>query len=324
MGLTRWGILSTARINEKVLAGAALSDEAEIVAVGSRDQANADEYAQEHGIPRAHGSYEALLADPEIDAVYISLPNGLHADWAMRSLEAGKHVLVEKPLSRRVADAEAVFGTAEAVDRFCMEAFMWRHNPQTRKLKELLDDGAIGELRLVRAAFSFSLTDLGNVRMRPELDGGSLMDVGCYCVSGVRLLAGEPERVTAQQVVGPTGVDVRFVATLSFGGDVLAQIDSALDLPDRSELEAIGSDGSISVQDPWHSARPALRLRRGDGEELLEIEPENSYKLELENLGRAIRGEGHPLLGREDAVGQARTIEALYRSAETGEAVDLR
>ena len=323
MTVTRWGILSTARINEKLLAGAALTDEAEVVAVASRDQSYADAYARDHGIGRAHGSYEALLADDDVDAVYISLPNGLHVEWSIRALEAGKHVLCEKPLSRRAVDVEAVFDTAEAVDRFCMEAFMWRHNPQTRKLTELIAGGTIGDLRLVRAAFSFPLADLGNVRMSRELDGGSLMDVGCYCVSGARLLGGEPVRVTAQQLTGSTGVDVRFVATLSFRGGVLAHLDSALDLPDRSELEAIGSDGSIRVDDPWHCLRPGLTIRRGDEVERVEIEPANSYMLELENLGRAIRGDTHPLLGREDAVGQARAIEALYRAADSGEAVEL-
>jgi xylose dehydrogenase (NAD/NADP) len=320
---TRWGVLSTARINEKVLAGAALSDEVEVVAVASRDAAHAEAYAHDHGISHAHGSYEALLADDTVEAVYISLPNSLHCEWATRALEAGKHVLCEKPMSRRPAEVQAVFDTAEAVDRFCMEAFMWRHNPQTKRLNELIDEGAIGELRLVRAAFSFPLTDLGNVRMRPELEGGGLMDVGCYTVSGARLLAGEPERVTAQQVVGSTGVDVRLVGTLSFAGAVLAHIDCALDLPDRSELEAVGSDGSIHVGDPWHCLRPGLTLRRGGEVERIDIEPENSYKLELENLGRAIRGEDHPLLARADAMGQARTIAALYRSADTGEAVEL-
>jgi xylose dehydrogenase (NAD/NADP) len=320
---TRWGVLSTAGINEKVLAGAALSDEVEVVAVASRDLARAEAYARDHGIPRAHRGYEALLADDDVEAVYISLPNALHCEWSTRALEAGKHVLCEKPLSRRPAEVQAVFDTAEAVDRFCMEAFMWRHNPQTKKLQELVDDGAIGELRLLRAAFSFPLTDLGNVRMRPELEGGGLMDVGCYTVSAVRLLAGEPERVTAQQLVGSTGVDVRLVGTLAFGSAVLAHVDCALDLPDRSELEAIGSDGSIEASDPWHCVRPGLTLRRGGEVEQIEIEPQNSYRLELENLGRAIRGEDNPLLGRADAIGQARTIDALYRSAETGEAIEV-
>jgi D-xylose 1-dehydrogenase (NADP+, D-xylono-1,5-lactone-forming) len=323
MTATRWGILSTAKINGLVLAGAALSDEVEVVAVASRDQEHADAYAREHGIPRGHGSYQALLADPDVDAVYISLPNGLHCEWSINALEAGKHVLCEKPMSRRPEQLKAVFDTAESNDRFCMEAFMWRHNPQARKLKELVDEGAIGELRLVRAAFSFPLTDLGNVRMRPELEGGALMDVGCYCISGTRLLAGEPERVTGQQVVGSTGVDVRFAATLSFPDDVLGHFHCGMDLPDNSELEAIGSDGSIRASDPWHCRRPGLSLQRGEVVEEVAIDLENSYRLELENLGRAIRGEGDPLLGRRDALGQAGTIEALYRSAESGEAVEL-
>src|SRR5881398_3300983 len=170
----RWGILSTARINHAVLEPARETETADVIAVASRDQDRADAYAARHGIARAHGSYEALLEDPDVEAVYISLPNGLHCEWSIRALEAGKHVLCEKPMSRRAAEVEAVFDTAEAVDRFCMEAFMWRHNPQTRKLTELLADGAIGELRVVRAAFSFPLTDLSNVRMRPELEGGAL------------------------------------------------------------------------------------------------------------------------------------------------------
>jgi predicted dehydrogenase len=320
---TKWGVLSTALINEKLLAGAALSDEVDVVAVASRDAARAEAYARDHGIPRGHGSYEALLADPEVEAVYISLPNGLHCDWSIAALEAGKHVLCEKPLGRRPEEVEAVFDSAEANDRFCMEAFMWRHNPQTRRLSGLVAEGAIGDVRLVRAAFSFSLTELGNVRMRPELEGGSLMDVGCYCVSGSRLIAGEPARVTGQQVVGSTGVDVRFAAALAFPGGGLGHFDCGFDVPDRSELEVIGSDGSITVGDPWHCLRPGLTLRRGSEVEQIDVVPENSYRLELENLGRAIRGEADPLLGRDDAVAQARVIAALYLAAETGEAVTL-
>jgi xylose dehydrogenase (NAD/NADP) len=321
--MTKWGILSTARINGHILDGAAGSDEVEIVAVASRDQGQADGYAREHGIERAYGSYDALLADAEIEAVYIPLPNSLHCEWALNALEAGKHVLCEKPMGRRRHDVEAVYDAAEANDRFCMEAFMWRHNPQTHRLRELVESGTIGDLRLVRAAFSFLLTDLGNVRMRPELDGGALMDVGCYCISGVRLLAGDPVQVTGQQVTGSTGVDVRFAATLAFEGEVLAHLDCALDLPYRAELEAIGSDGSIRLDDPWHCREPGLRVQRGEEVELVQVEPANSYTLELENFSRAIRGEDHPLLGRADAVAQARTIEALYRAAESGEAVEL-
>ncbi|HLM34334.1 MAG TPA: Gfo/Idh/MocA family oxidoreductase, partial [Gaiellaceae bacterium] len=200
----KWGIVSTAHINRLLIPGAHASPKVELVAVASRDQARADDYAREWEIPRAHGSYEALLADPEIEAVYISLPNNLHVEWSIRALEAGKHVLCEKPLTRHADGAEEAFDAAERADRVLSEAFMYRHNPQTTRLKSLVDEGAIGELRLVRASFSFAMYDDQNIRLRPELDGGSLMDVGCYCVSGSRLLAGEPETVYGQAWYGPS------------------------------------------------------------------------------------------------------------------------
>jgi len=315
------GILSTARINRAILTGARLSDRVEVVAVASRDAARAEAYAREHEIERAHGSYEALLEDPGVDAVYISLPNSFHVPWSIRALEAGKHVLCEKPLDRRPAEVERAFGAADRAGRILMEAFMYRHHPQTKRLAELVREGAIGELRLVRSSFSFPLYDETNVRLRPELDGGSLMDVGCYCVSGSRLVAGEPLTVSAHQVVGPTGVDVRFAATMSFPGGALAHFDCGLDLANRGELEAVGSEGTIVVRDPWLIREAALELRRGGDLELVEIENPNRYQLELENLAGAIRGEEEPLLGRDDALGQARAIEALYEAAETAQVV---
>jgi D-xylose 1-dehydrogenase (NADP+, D-xylono-1,5-lactone-forming) len=324
-----WGLLSTARINDAVLAGAALSDRVRVAAVASRDRDRAEAYARERGVERAFGSYEALLADPEIEAVYIGLPNSLHVEWSIRALEAGKHVLCEKAFDRRVERVEEAFDAAERADRFLMEGFMYRHHPQTKRLSQLVAEGAIGELRLLRASFSFSLTELGDVRMRPELDGGSITDVGCYCISGIRLLAGEPAAVTATQVLGPTGVDVRFAGTLACPGDVVAQFDCAFDLPFRSELEVVGSEGVLHVVDPFTlgalgMGAAGIELRRGDEVELIEAEQINHFKLELENLSDAIRGRGNPLLGREDAVGQARAIEALYRAAEEGVTVSLR
>jgi D-xylose 1-dehydrogenase (NADP+, D-xylono-1,5-lactone-forming) len=323
-----WGLLSTARINDALLAGAALSDRVRVAAVASRDLARAEGYARERGIERAYGSYEALLADPEIEAVYIGLPNGLHVEWSIRALEAGKHVLCEKVLDKRADRVAEAFDTAERADRFLMEGFMYRHHPQTKRLSELVADGAIGELRLVRAAFSFSLTELGDVRMRPELDGGSVTDVGCYGISAIRLLAGEPESVTATEVLGSTGVDVRFAGTLALPGDVLGYFDCAFDLPYRSELEVVGSEGVIRVVDPFTIGSlgiggSGIEVRRGDEVEVVRAGDENHYQLELDNLSDAIRGIADPLLGREDAVAQARAIEALYRAAEGGVVVEL-
>ena len=320
---TKWGIISTAHINRLVLAGARESEQVDVIAVASRDQARAEAYAREQGIERAYGSYEALLADPDVEAVYISLPNSLHVEWSIHALEAGKHVLCEKPLDRRPEEVERAFDAADRAGRILAEAFMWRHNPQTAKLLELVGSGAIGELRLVRSAFSFSLDEPENVRLAADLDGGALMDVGCYCVSGSRLLGGEPESVYGEQVSGESGVDVLFAATMRFPGDVLAQFECGFVLPDRDELDVVGSEGSLFLDDPWHARTPVLELRRDGGVEEIVLQPADSYRLELENLGDAIAGRAQPLLGREDAVGQARTIDALYRSAAAGAPIAL-
>ena len=319
----KWGILSTADINRKLIPGAHASPKVDLVAVASRDQARADAFATTWEIERAYGSYEALLADPEVEAVYIPLPNTLHVEWSIRALEAGKHVLCEKPISLHPNDVERAFDAADRTGRLLTEAFMYRHNPQTKRLKQLVDDGAIGDLRLIRSTFSYSLYDESNIRLVPELEGGALMDVGCYCVSGARLLGGEPETVYGQAWFGPTGTDWTFAATLRFPGDVLCTFDCGTALVDRDELEAIGSEGSLFVDDPWHCFEPGIELRRGGSVERIDTELQNSYRLELENLSDAIRGEGEPLLGLVDAMGQARTIEALYESAVSGRQISL-
>jgi len=320
----RWGIVSTADINRKLLAGAGESPDVDVVAVGSRDLRRAEEFARHHSIPRAYGSYEELLADGEIEAVYIPLPNTMHCEWSIRAVEAGKHVLCEKPMSRHPADVERAFDAAERCDRLLSEAFMYRHHPQSDRLKGLVDEGAIGELRLVRAVFSYALFDRDNIRLRPDVEGGALMDVGCYCVSGSRLVAGEPERVFGRAYVGPTGTDWVFTGSLAFPGDVLATFDCGTSLLFRDELEAVGTEGSLFLDDPWHSLNPVIEVRRSDGVERIELEKANPYRLELENIGAAIRGEGTLRLGRDDAVAQARVIEALFRSAETGKDVAFR
>jgi predicted dehydrogenase len=309
--------MSTARINAAVIPGLRESPESELVAVASRSGGRAAEYAREWGIPRAHGSYEALLDNPEVEAVYISLPNGPHVEWSIRAVEAGKHVLCEKPFARYPADVERAFDAADRAGRLLMEAFMWRHHPQTHRLRELVADGAIGELRLIRATFSFTLRP-DDVRLDPTLAGGALMDVGCYCVSGSRLLGGEPTEVSARQVLGRSGVDMRLAGTLVFPGDVLAQIDCAFDLPFRQGLEAIGSEGTARVATPWGIDSPGIVLDRGGNSERIDVGVADRYRLQSDNFSRAIRGVEPQLLGRADALGQARAIDALYRSAEAG------
>jgi predicted dehydrogenase len=315
--------MSTAKINQKFLEGVRESPEVEVVAVGSRNQESAEHYAREHGIDRAHGSYDSLLADPEVAAVYVSLPNSLHVEWTVRALEAGKHVLCEKPLSRRADEVIRAFDAAERTGRLLTEGFMYRHHPQTRRLTELVAGGAAGELKLIRAAFSFPLPAQGNVRLSKGLDGGALMDVGCYCVSAARALAGEPQQVTAQQTLGGDAVDVGFVATMTHLGDVLVHFDAGMSFAARDELEVVGAEGSVFLDDPWHCINPVIEVRRDDGVERIEIEHVNSYRLEAENLSAAIQGHAPLLLGRDDALGQARCIEALYEAADQGRAVTL-
>jgi predicted dehydrogenase len=320
----RWGIMSTALINTKVLKGAALSEEVNVVAVGSRDLDRSREFASQWGIARTHGSYDDLLADPEVEAIYIPLPNSMHHTWTMRSLEAGKHVLCEKPYTRHAAEITEAFDEAERRNLVLSEAFMFRYHPHIQALVQLVKSGHLGRLRLISGAFSGHTDNPGDVRLDPALDGGSLMDVGVYPLSASRLLAGEPIAVTAQQVTGATGVDVSFAATLRFDHDVLAHFDCAFHVADRSYLEVVGTEGRVEVSGPWHGTQPALTVTmRGAEPVRTEIEPANPYQLELEEFGRAVRGEPNQLLGRADAEGQAKAVEALYRAADSGATVTI-
>jgi predicted dehydrogenase len=318
--MTRWGILSTARIAQRIVEGARHSADAQIVAVGSRDLARAQAYASELGIPRAHGSYEALLADDEVDAVYIPLPNAMHVPWTVRALDAGKHVLCEKPLSRHPAQVEEAFDAAERNGRVLMEAFMWRFHPQTEELVRLVRSGAIGEPRVIRSAFGFGgISGTVNVRLSTELEGGALMDVGCYCVSALRLLAGEPLRVSGEQVLGGDGgIDIRFAGVMHFPGDVLGVFDCGMDVHRRHSIEVVGSEGTLLVPSPWQTPLGAEILLTRETTERVVPETVDPYGRELDEVGAAI-AEGRPArLDRAESLAQARAIDALYRAAATG------
>jgi D-xylose 1-dehydrogenase (NADP+, D-xylono-1,5-lactone-forming) len=318
----RWGTLSTAKFADRLIEAGG----GRFVAVASRSLERARGWADERGIPTAYGSYEELLADPEIDAVHIPLPNGLHVEWSIRALEAGKHVLCEKPLSRHPAEVERAFDAAQRADRVLVEGLMWRHAPQTARALELIAEGAVGELRIVRAAFSFPEVDDGNVRLSTALDGGALMDVGTYCVSAARTFAGaEPVRAYGEGRLGGDGVDIGFAGTLRFPGDVLAVIDCGMERAMRTQVEIAGSDGTLTLDDPWFGARAVIERRDRDGElvETIDAAHVDPYTREIEDLEAAAAGERAPLLGRDDALGQARTLAALHRAADTGAPVDL-
>jgi predicted dehydrogenase len=318
----RLGLLSTARINAQILAGAATLDSVEVVAVASRDARRAGEYAREHGLPRAHDSYEALLADGDVDAIYVPLPNGPHHEWTMRSLRAGKHVLCEKPYSRHPHEVEEAFQLAESSGLVLMEAFMYRHDPQTPIVRDLVRSGELGRLRTIRTTMGFVLDRPNDVRLDPELDGGALMDVGCYCVSGSRLLAGEPERVYGEQLLGPTGVDVAFHGTLRFPDGVVAQFDCSFVQAWGQGLTAVGEQATLHVEAPYRPDQGGdVFLVRGRDRTRIDVPKGPMFALELENLAAAAAGQAPPVLGRADALGQATVIDALYRSAAGGRPV---
>jgi xylose dehydrogenase (NAD/NADP) len=204
------------------------------------------------------------------------------------------------------------------------EGYMWRHHPQADRVVELIAEGVVGAPRLIRGSFSFPLDRPDDVRWDPELDGGALLDVGCYCVSAARLLAGEPERVRGEAVHGPRGVDRRFVGTLRFAGDVLATFDCGFDLPHRGELEVVGAEGALRLPDPWHAGDPKIEVRpaAGSGEDI-SFPPTGSYRRQFEDVSAAVREGRPPRLGRDDALGQARALAALAHSAADGRTVDL-
>lgn len=304
--MTRIGLLSTADIHRAHLA--VVAETSPIVAVASRTAARGEVFAREHGIERVHGSYEELLADPELDAVLIALPNALHHEWTMRALAAGKHVLCEKPYTRHPHEAEAAWDDARRRGLVLMEAFMWRHAPQTALMLELLPQ--LGTLYSLHATFSFRWGRRDDdVRLVPALGGGSLLDVGCYCVSGFRLVAGEPEEARGSQVLGRGGVDWGFAGVLR-GKDVLGTFQCGFRHDERS-LVVRGEGGELRVPDPWHATESRVYL---NGEEH-RVEPEDPYRRQLANFVAAIEGAAEPLLGRDDAVGQARALDALCRAA---------
>jgi xylose dehydrogenase (NAD/NADP) len=320
----RWGILSTAAINDRVLQGCKTSPRVAFVAVGSRSPTGARDLAHARQIPVAYGSYSELLADPDVEAVYISLPNSLHVDWAIKALKAGKHVLCEKPLSRDPAAVAAAFGAAERARKLLVEAFMYRFHPQTDLICAALAKGLIGRVQLLHATLSFHMADaMTDIRAAPTLDGGALMDVGCYCVSAFRLFAGEPQYVSAHTVRASTGVDIRFMGTLTATNSVVGQFDCAMDLPRRDGVEIVGEEGVITVPDPWRCEAAAFTIRTRQRVDTVTTPRVDAYRHEFEVVSRAIRAGPAIPFGRDDAIAQAATIAALHRAAERHAAVPV-
>lgn len=324
----RWGVLSTANIGRWAVNPAIqASRNGELAAVASRDADRARSFASEHGIPRWHDGYQALLDDPGIDAVYIPLPNSLHAEWTVRAAAAGKHILCEKPLAVTAAEAEAMGAAAERHGVLLMEAFMYRFHPRTEQVLAMVRAGAIGELKAIRSVFTFRLTRPDNIRLSAELGGGALMDVGCYCVNVSRTLAGtEPLEVQAWAGWGPTGVDLQLAGMLRFPDDVVAHFDCALTLERRESYEAAGTDASLLVPAAFLPGKQAAAFIEDRGREpprRHEVAGADEYQRMVEHFADCVLT-GQPVrYPVSEAVANLRTIEALYRSARTGAPVRL-
>jgi len=323
----RWGLLSTARINRKVIPPIKSSKRNELIAVASRDEVRARKYAGDWGIPRTYGSYEALLEDSEIDVIYNSLPNSLHAEWTIRALLAGKHVLCEKPITLSLEEIESVAEAALHSGRIVAEAFMYRHHPQTIKIKELVTAGAIGEMRLMRGSFSFNLLDRpDDVRFNPSLGGGCLWDVGCYPVSYARYLAGtEPLEAFGWHENNASGVDIHFVGQLQFPGNVYAQFDSSFRTAFRTHLEVIGTEGTLTISRPFTPGRKeTIALYREGKVQDIPVHGPELYAGEVEDMADAVFMVKPPRVSIADSRGNIAALLALLDSANLGKPIALK
>jgi xylose dehydrogenase (NAD/NADP) len=327
----RWGLLSTANINQALIGPLRKASRSELVAVGSRNRVKAKAYALANDIPRSHGSYEALLADPEIDAIYISLPNALHCEWTVKAAEAGKHVLCEKPIVTSLAELDQVEAAADAHGVVVFEAFMYLHHPQTRHALELIRSGEIGQIQMVNSWFHFYLPpeNSSNIRLSADLVGGSIWDVGVYPNSmAITMTGGDaPDAVYANQVIGETGVDVLTNGQLHFANGAVGQISSGLRQPGRAGAFIVGDAGIIQLDAPWKpdlSGPNGVALTRRDGtSELFEFPPIDPYLCEVEAMEACVLDGAGPVVSLSDSRAFLTGILAINESAKSGEAVKI-
>jgi predicted dehydrogenase len=321
----RWGLISTARINQALIPPLRNSERNELLGVASRSMVKAQDYTAEWEIPNAYGSYQALLDDADIDVVYNSLPNHLHAEWTVKALESDKHVLCEKPLAISLQEVDQMRAAAANHERVLTEAFMYRHHPQTILVKEMVDSGEIGEVRVIKGAFSYNLTNSGDVRLKPEMGGGSLWDVGCYPVSYARYILGhEPLEAFGWGTFGESGVDEVFIGQLRFVDDVFVQFDCGFRSLPRSRIVIIGSRATLTVPTPFKPGTDeVIKLFRDDQLETLEVPGQELYIGEVEDMTDAILSGKQPRISLEDSRNNVAVILALLQSAQEGRSVSL-
>jgi predicted dehydrogenase len=321
----RWGLLGTARINRALIEPIRSSKNSILSAVASRSYDKATEYANTWGIPRFHSTYEALLSDPEIDVIYNSLPNGLHAEWSIKAMQMGKHVLCEKPLTTSSHDMDVVITAAKNSGMVITEAFMYRHHPQTLLIKQMVDNGEIGNLQLIRGSFCYTNIRSPDVRFDPSMGGGSLWDVGCYPIGYARYITGkEPIEVFGHQITGPSGVDILYAGQLLFPGGVITQFECSFITPFKVLMEITGDKGRIIIPEPY---KPGIRTKviiEHEGQaQVFRIKGAQLYHGEVEDIENAIVLGNTPCISLEDSKANIVTIEALYESAHLDKPVHL-
>ena len=323
--ILNWGLLSTAKINRALIKPLRASKRTRLLAVASRSISSAEAYAREWNIPRAHGSYEALLADPEIDVIYNSLPNHLHAEWTIKALRAGKHVLCEKPFALTLAEVDAMSQAAHETGKVLAEAFMYLHHAQTLKIKEIVDSGILGKLQLIKGAFTFTLTREGNFRWMEEMGGGSIWDVGCYPISFARMIVGaEPVEVFGWQLTGPGGSDESFFGQMRFKDEVHMQFDCGFKSPSRSFIELVGTDATLNIPNPFKPGRKnEILFIQNEKTQKIKINGGELYSGEVEDMCDAILKNQPSLISLADSRGNIAVILALLKSTKSGKPVSL-
>lgn len=325
-GPLRWGLLGTAQINRRLIPAMRAARRSTVAAVAGRDAERVRRYADEWQIPVAHTTYDALLRDSGVDAVYLPLPNALHVEWTLRALDAGKHVLCEKPLALSPEDVDRVRAVAGARERVVAEAFMYRHEPVMARVLDLVRENQVGRVMTIASGFTFELSRPNDVRLDPALGGGSLWDVGCYAVSAARLVAGsEPVEVFGWAAPGPTGIDESFTGALRFPGDVTATVHSSFASRYRTWLEIGGKDGVIQVSEPFKPG-PQVDIDLTLGDERRTIHVQGSpllYVRQIEDFAAAVLEGRSPVVTLAESRGNTAAIAALYASAREGRPVSI-
>ena len=322
----RWGILGVAKINDRLLPAFAKANNADLVGIASRSLDKAKAAAQAAGIPKVFGSYEALLDDPGIDAIYNPLPNTLHDEWTRKAAERGKHILCEKPLTPTARETEALVAFCHAKKIKLMDGFMWPHHPRTAKIKEFLQSGKLGRVERVTSAFTFKLPlDASNIRLQAPMAGGALLDVGCYPVYGIRWAFGaEPVKVSAVAKY-QHGVDVAMSATLWFADGRVANFDCGFVHPFRQWMEIVGEKGAITLPDMWLPRKAAYTVQydASDDSQEFVVAGYDQIQCMLEDFGRYVLDEKPVWPAPEEAIKSAKVMDALLVSAREGRIVNV-